>query len=1095
MSHSGATAMTLEEWLEALIGTDRVTGSAHALLAAAAGLRGEDRTLDTGIKRAEILLTEDGELRKLNQNGIFLRARLSLEVDVLYVHPEVAAYPGVRQALEELGVSPVEPALLLKTLVSETVDRWDDGRWGLFWNLVRQTGPSATKQILEAARLERSRINVRTVGGEWRRLVATLLPGSIVPPASGEDSNVVLDAAFHAQDMPLLQALGATASPMPGRGGVDEPWFAEYEKDALTTYLKAIRESGSSPSPKLLQFDLQPFAGPLTPLRMLSPGAKARYVSSLLAVTEHLKAWEFGHSTQSKYPRRQFEHPVVWMIRRHGLLETSLGPRPVSEAFAPSLGALAAVLPVASVQPEIASALGLVSELAQLGPEAWKALLEAVAHSDNSQVIALAYLAALQSGIQAPEEIRARVGAAFELRPRDLVAVTADEQIEKLFTDTGQPHIRVGSIEHADALVQKWGLRPDSDAVRTEVSWTPSGEPEPLVDAFPALRLRLDEPQKQLRLIPCGDLRVDTLTDSGTVSTDSPTVLDGEALYFLGELTGASLLREISSTLGLELTAEQIDGILQNLEDNRARKLVSQIHAAADDAERLLLAIGGDALRRRIPRSLVDAVEDMYGTLDDRGIAELALVVHGVRVLKAHAEDLVTRGLIPPSTWGGGRRAVEFARRLGFAPEYAGFDNPAPEATLEVDGTPQLGPLHEYQQIVVGEIRELLRGEKGLRGLLSLPTGAGKTRVTIESLVNAMTDRELEGPILWVAQTAELCEQAIETWSEIWRAFGPTRRLTVSRLYSRYEAEPAERGEQVVVATVQKLSAGVFEKKQYEWLARATCLIVDEAHTSVGPQYTRLLEWQGMGRNRDRAPLIGLTATPFRGTNVEETRTLVARYGGQRLDLAALGGADAYPHLQQLGILSHVDHALLPGSEIFLSAAELQELEKTRLLPASASQKLGADVERNKTLLDSITKLDKDWPVLLFAASVEHAQTMAALLVRQGVSAAAISAETEKAARRHYIERFRAGELRVLTNYNVLTAGFDAPKVQAVYVARPTYSPNLYQQMIGRGLRGPMNGGTERCLLVNVADNVLHYGEQLAFHDFDYLWLPDTAAA
>ena len=42
--------------------------------------------------------------------------------------------------------------------------------------------------------------------------------------------------------------------------------------------------------------------------------------------------------------------------------------------------------------------------------------------------------------------------------------------------------------------------------------------------------------------------------------------------------------------------------------------------------------------------------------------------------------------------------------------------------------------------------------------------------------------------------------------------------------------------------------------------------------------------------------------------------------------------------------------------------------------------------------------------------------------------------------------------------------------------------------MIGRGLRGPLNGGKERCLVVNVQDNVRQYGEALAFHDFDHLW-------
>jgi superfamily II DNA or RNA helicase len=113
---------------------------------------------------------------------------------------------------------------------------------------------------------------------------------------------------------------------------------------------------------------------------------------------------------------------------------------------------------------------------------------------------------------------------------------------------------------------------------------------------------------------------------------------------------------------------------------------------------------------------------------------------------------------------------------------------------------------------------------------------------------------------------------------------------------------------------------------------------------------------------------------------------------------------------------------------------------------------------------------------------------MAALLELRGISAKAVSGGTERGARRRYIESFRNGELRVLTNYNVLTQGFDAPAVRAVYVARPTYSPNLYQQMIGRGLRGPLNGGKAECLIVNVEDNVLQYGEELAFHQFDYLW-------
>ena len=55
-------------------------------------------------------------------------------------------------------------------------------------------------------------------------------------------------------------------------------------------------------------------------------------------------------------------------------------------------------------------------------------------------------------------------------------------------------------------------------------------------------------------------------------------------------------------------------------------------------------------------------------------------------------------------------------------------------------------------------------------------------------------------------------------------------------------------------------------------------------------------------------------------------------------------------------------------------------------------------------------------------------------------------------------------------------------------ISRPVFSTNLYQQISGRGLRGPANGGKDECLIVDVADNFLHFDGKLAFHHFDYLW-------
>jgi superfamily II DNA or RNA helicase len=107
---------------------------------------------------------------------------------------------------------------------------------------------------------------------------------------------------------------------------------------------------------------------------------------------------------------------------------------------------------------------------------------------------------------------------------------------------------------------------------------------------------------------------------------------------------------------------------------------------------------------------------------------------------------------------------------------------------------------------------------------------------------------------------------------------------------------------------------------------------------------------------------------------------------------------------------------------------------------------------------------------------------MAARLCVSGIPAAAVSGDTPRAARRWFLDRFQSGALRVLCNYSVLTTGFDAPKTDMVLIARQVKSPVRYMQMVGRGLRGPANGGTERCRIVTVLDNLGRLGNRQPFH-------------
>jgi len=119
---------------------------------------------------------------------------------------------------------------------------------------------------------------------------------------------------------------------------------------------------------------------------------------------------------------------------------------------------------------------------------------------------------------------------------------------------------------------------------------------------------------------------------------------------------------------------------------------------------------------------------------------------------------------------------------------------------------------------------------------------------------------------------------------------------------------------------------------------------------------------------------------------------------------------------------------------------------------------------------------------------VKHAYFLAMILNQIGRTAGAVSAETPMAVRRGLIKAFKEGRLEFLCNYGVLTTGFDAPITECIAICRPTSSEILYEQIVGRGLRGPRFGGTERCLVIDFADNILRLGPPLAYSRFEHLW-------
>ena len=127
--------------------------------------------------------------------------------------------------------------------------------------------------------------------------------------------------------------------------------------------------------------------------------------------------------------------------------------------------------------------------------------------------------------------------------------------------------------------------------------------------------------------------------------------------------------------------------------------------------------------------------------------------------------------------------------------------------------------------------------------------------------------------------------------------------------------------------------------------------------------------------------------------------------------------------------------------------------------------------------------------VLVFACSVEHAHAMASVLSQRGIKAKALDGSTPRGVRQATIHAFKRQQFQVLVNCDLLATGFDAPNVDCVAIARPVGSRVLYAQMVGRGLRGVRNGGTDQCLVLDYEDSAGPYRDLDALRrDFRRVW-------
>lgn len=337
-------------------------------------------------------------------------------------------------------------------------------------------------------------------------------------------------------------------------------------------------------------------------------------------------------------------------------------------------------------------------------------------------------------------------------------------------------------------------------------------------------------------------------------------------------------------------------------------------------------------------------------------------------------------------------------------------------------------PLRPYQADTIAAINEAW--DRGVnRASAVLPTGSGKT-VIFSHLSKQAHDRGHRSLI--IAHREELLTQAADKL----RAVAPGIPLG---LVKAEHNEHQDAG--VVIASIQTLA----RPKRRQQITGIGTLIIDEAHHAAADSYLEVMKHFGAWRG---LPTAGLTAT-------------MTRQDG--------GLSDVWPEVvYSRDILEMITDKYLVdvrGKTVRIADLDLDDVA-TRGGDFQDGA-LGAALDHSQAaqaVAEAYLEHAADRQGILFAPTVATAQSFADALTAAGIKAAAVWGAMAKDERADILERYAKREIQVLTNCAVLTEGFDEPAASCVVIARPTRSPGLYIQMVGRVLR-PFPGKTDALVL------------------------------
>jgi DNA repair protein RadD len=358
-----------------------------------------------------------------------------------------------------------------------------------------------------------------------------------------------------------------------------------------------------------------------------------------------------------------------------------------------------------------------------------------------------------------------------------------------------------------------------------------------------------------------------------------------------------------------------------------------------------------------------------------------------------------------------------------------------------------------YQYEASDAVFTSLRNNPDAAPIVALPTGTGKSLVI--SMLCEEAIRQYPGMrILVLTHVRELIEQNYKKLKEMW----PQAPVSV---YSAGLKSKDIHGA-IVFAGVQSIANILDKMGKFNWV------IIDECHLISPKQTTRYQQVIAAVRKvLPSARVTGLTATPYRvGQGMLTDGGL---FNEVCFNLCTI---DGFAQLLAEGYLAPLiprkTYTAYNVTKVGTVAGEFNEGE----LQKAVDQ----DDLTEKVIHETIhlAQNRKHW--LVFCAGVQHAEHVAAELTRQGVSCAVVHGELSLDERDRRINAFKSGQIQAIVNNNVLTTGFDFPAIDCIVMLRPTMSPGLWVQMLGRGTRPSVATGKQNCLVLDFALNTERLG-------------------